>query len=383
MADVFLIEPGVQRYEWGALSGIQELLGHEPDGGPVAEAWWGTHPAAPAHVDGIPLGEILARDAAAMLGPDVHARWGELPFMLKVLSIAKPLSIQVHPTKDQAHQILSRYDAEHSPLADTGHKPEMLVAVTDMRVQTGFRPLAQTAADLRAFGLPWAEDLAALLEAGDLAAYLHAVLDGPPAPHLLERLVALGGEGSGQGGQASAPLRAAAAASRAHPGDNGALVSLALNVLELEPGQACFTDAGVVHSYQSGLGLEIMATSDNVLRAGLTPKPVHVPLVLEVARLEAQEPDRPQPVRDGASLTYRTGAQEFELTFVTHGEHVSPGGPRIVLDVEGQVRLASAAQALTLERGQAAFVSHADARVTVAAHGQAVIASVPRPAASR
>jgi len=376
MADVFRIEPGVQRYEWGALTGIQELLGMEPDGTPVAEAWWGTHPAAPAHVEGAPLGDVLQRDPVAMLGADVHARWGELPFMLKVLSIAKPLSIQVHPTKEQARTIREAATDGPPPLVDAGHKPEMVVAVTPMRVQTGFRPLAQTAADLRRIGHPLADRLAQLLEGGDLGAYLHAVLDGPPVPDLLERMVEVA---AAQGEEASASLTAAAEASRAHPGDSGALVSLALNVVELQPGEACFTDAGVVHSYHSGLGVEVMATSDNVLRAGLTHKPLHVPLVLEVARLAAQAPDRPVPHREQAVSTYTAPVDEFELTFVRDGEHVSPAGPRIVVVVEGEAHLTGATGALTLSRGQAAFVAAADAAVTVAGTGLTVIAGVPHP----
>jgi mannose-6-phosphate isomerase len=372
MAPVFRIEPAVQRYAWGHPGQIPELLGFASDGGPYAEAWWGAHAAAPSLALGEGLDALIAREPLAMLGEAAAERWGELPYLLKVLAIAKPVSIQVHPTLDQAREIRSAYQAEQCPLADDGHKPEMVVALTPMRLQVGLRPAAELATDLRELGTEHALFLAAIAEAGDLASYVEAALADDEARTLLEPLTVAAREGRG-----SVSLHAAAHALEAHPGDTGALVSLALNVIDLEPGQACFTGAGVLHSYQSGLGLEIMASSDNVLRAGLTPKPVHVPLVLDVALLESSEPIIPAQAGDDGSRRYLAPADEFSLTVVGDGELTAHGGPRIVVAVDGSATVTVEGETVELHAGQAVFVPDADGPAVVLADGLTAVASVP------
>src|SRR5690606_37367035 len=130
MATVFRIEPAVQRYAWGDPEQLPHLLGFTGDGGPYAEAWWGAHPAAAALAHGEPLDQVIARVPLAMLGEDTAQRWGHLPYLLKVLAIRKPVSIQVHPTPEQAREIRSAYSPDESPLPDDGHKPEMVIALT-------------------------------------------------------------------------------------------------------------------------------------------------------------------------------------------------------------------------------------------------------------
>lgn len=372
MATVFRIEPAVQRYAWGHSGQIPELLGFAADGGPYAEAWWGAHAAAPSRAQGEGLDAVIARDPLAMLGEDVTERWGGLPYLLKVLAIARPVSIQVHPTLEQARDIRSAYETDQCPLPDDGHKPEMVVALTPMRLQVGLRPPAELAADVRELGTAHALFLADIAESGDLASYLEAVLADDEARTLLEPLAAAAREGRG-----SVSLSAAAHALEAHPGDTGALVSLALNVIDLEPGQACFTSAGVLHSYQSGLGLEIMASSDNVLRAGLTPKPVHVPLVLDVALLEASEPIIPAQAGDDAVRHYLAPASEFALTVVSEGEVTVHAGPRIVVAVDGLATVSVEGETIELTAGQSVFIPDADGPALISAEGLAAVASVP------
>jgi mannose-6-phosphate isomerase len=372
MATVFRLEPAVQRYAWGHHAHLPELLGFEADGGPYAEAWWGAHPAAPALAQGEGLDAVIARDPLAMLGEAVASRWRELPYLLKVLAIDKPVSIQVHPTIDQAQEIRAAYPPEQCPLPDGGHKPEMVVALTPMRLQVGLRPAPELAADLRELGTPHALFLADIAASGDLASYVEGVLADDEARTLLEPLAVAAREGRG-----SVSLEAAGHALAAHPGDTGALVSLALNVVDLQPGQACFTGAGVLHSYQSGLGLEIMANSDNVLRAGLTPKALHVPLVLDVALLETSEPMVPAQAGDDGSRTFLAPASEFSLTVVSEGDTTSHSGPRIVVAVDGHATVAVEGEAVDLAAGQAVFIPDADGPAVVSAEGLAAIASVP------
>jgi mannose-6-phosphate isomerase len=373
---VLRIDAGVQRYDWGAPDGIPQLLGITPDGGPYAEAWWGAHPAAPSAVEGGDLAAVIASDPVSALGEDAAQRWGKLPYLLKVLSIARPVSIQVHPTREQAHAINVAHVGAQSPLADDEHKPEMVVALTPMRLQAGFRPVRHTAADLMVLDHPLATVLADVIVQPDgIATYVTQALAADAGAGLLESLTAARDAGLG-----SDVLRAAADAADAHPGDTGALVALALNVVELAPGQACFTGAGVVHSYHSGLGLEIMAASDNVLRAGLTTKPVHVPLLLDIAHLAPSDPLIPAPLGEGDDRTFYAPAEEFRLAVLADGHGTWASGPRIVVALDGTAHVTAAGSTVTLSRGQAVFVPDSDGPVSVEADGMAAVASVPEPA---
>ncbi len=367
-------------YAWGTTRDIPDLLGIRPTGAPVAEAWWGAHASAPSRVhshDGpAPLSSIVAHQPEHCLGVDGAARWGaRLPFLLKVLAIDKPLSIQVHPTLEQARVGFEREQrgtggAKHQFL-DPFHKPEMVVAITPMTVLAGVRDLDLVRADLDTLGTEGAAVLAATLERGDLHDYIPAALAGAADERTLARLAEIG-----DGAPASSSLAVAAAALRSFPGDAGAMVALALNVVELEQGDAVFTDAGVLHSYQSGMGLEIMANSDNVVRAGLTPKEIDVPLLLELSDTTPGLPSR--PVREGGDgrVDLTTSAEEFALTLVSASATI-PAGPRIVLAVRGGAQVTTGAGSLTLAQGQAAFVPHADGDLEVVSSGVAAVARVP------
>jgi mannose-6-phosphate isomerase len=155
------------------------------------------------------------------------------------------------------------------------------------------------------------------------------------------------------------------------------LVALAMNVVRLEPGEACFTSDGIVHSYQSGVGLEIMANSDNVIRAGLTPKHIDVDALLEVSVLTPTAPARILPTPAGDAAAYRPPAEEFGLLIVDDGEVETPPGPRIVLGLEGQTRVSTDAGSLVLSKGAAVFVPHADGGARVRSTGKAAVALVP------
>ena len=384
-----MLTPALQRYDWGTTDDIPRLLGLDVTGKPVAEAWWGAHPGAPAQVhvgaDSVALTDHIAADAPAQLGEDVAQRWaGRLPYLLKVLAIAKPLSIQVHPSLEQAREGFDRENSQGIPLdarertfKDASHKPEMVVALTPMTLLVGFRDPASIAADLDAVGGGHAAGLAGVLtthaDAGAaIAAYVRAALATVPSPETVERLFA-----SAQREGATSSHRTAASALHAHPGDPGALVALAMNTLTLDPGQASYTPAGVVHSYQRGVGLEIMANSDNVVRAGLTSKPIDTDLLFELADTVPSAPLTPTAVQVGAMRTFVTPAREFSLSLVTQGEGRVVDGPRIVLCLEGEAIVTTAVQEMVLTSGQSAFVPASDGPLTVSASRLAAVASVP------
>jgi len=181
------------------------------------------------------------------------------------------------------------------------------------------------------------------------------------------------------GAARSASADAAREAGTEFPGDPGILMALAMNSVTLEPGEALFTGAGVVHSYQRGVGVEIMANSDNVIRAGLTSKPVNVGLLRELARMEHTTPSLPDAHHVGAATTYFPPVEEFQLTVVDTGHVSTEPGPRIVVSLDGRTTVATATGQIELPRGSAVFVPHADGPASVIARGTAVVASVPLP----
>lgn len=383
---MYLLTPTLRHYAWGTTDDIPVLMGTEPTGQPVAEAWWGAHEEAPSTIH-LPTGpaaldRAITADPSGALGQDALEQWGpRLPFLLKILAVAQPLSIQVHP---KAAQALAGYVRENQPdftgpraFHDPFHKPEMVVALTPMRLLVGVRPLREVMTDLASLDTDGARALAATLRHnGDgepnIGDYIRLALADQDEGRTLAALRRVGASAP-----AGSSLRVSADALEKFPGDAGALVALALNVVDLEPGQAAFTDAGTLHSYQSGLGIEIMANSDNIARAGLTPKTVDVPLVLQFAVTKPTVPEKPTVHRHDDAVTLTTSASEFALTLVTQGEATLPPGPRIVLVTEGDADVTATDGALSLSRGQSAFIPHRDGEVTVQARGIAVVAHLP------
>ena len=339
----------IRPYDWGSRTALPELLGAEPTGRPQAELWAGAHPAAPSSVDGTPLNVLIGRDPAGMLGTPSVARFGPtLPYLLKVLAVEKPLSLQVHPTAAQAKAGFAAEEARGIPIDDRArtykdpfHKPEMVCALTDFHGLCGFRDPAETAAFLESLAVPrlrpWISTLRTEPAPAALRTVLTQMLDDGSRPILSAVEPALTG--------------VYADIARAHPGDLGILAALLLNHVELKPGEALFLAAGVPHSYLSGLAIEVMANSDNVLRCGLTGKHVDVPELMRVVEFAPRTPARVEP----AGNRYSASADEF--TLVRHDladdpEQLPAGLPQTLLCLEGEARLGP----LTLARGEAAFI---------------------------
>ncbi len=389
---MYSVRPALQRYAWGTPGDIPELLGLAPTGGPVAEAWWGVHPVAPAQcmVDGVEVGldRLIAADPDSALGPDLAREYeGRLPFLLKVLAIGSPLSIQAHPSVRAAAAGFAREDAAGIPIdsprrtyRDRNHKPELLVALTPMVVLSGFRRASEIRRDIERLEHPEAPGLAALLVAKDdegeaIASFVRRCLEGADAPGLVAAVVRSASEEGAHGS-----LLAAAAAAAYYPADGGVLVALAMNRLDLEPGEASFTPDGIVHSYQSGVGLEIMANSDNVVRAGLTPKHVDIDELLAVASTVPAPPVRPGATRVGGADAFPESAKEFALSLVRKGVGNFPAGPRIVLVIEGEATVSTERGGeRMLARGEAVFAPFADGHLAVAARGLVAVAGCPEP----
>jgi mannose-6-phosphate isomerase len=378
----------VQRYAWGSTTAIPRLLGHEPDGEPQAELWLGDHPGGPASVGGLPLPDLIALDPVGALGVDVLDRFGaRLPFLLKYLAAAAPLSLQAHPSAQRAAAGFADeaadgvpLDAPHRRYRDPNHKPELLCALTPFWALCGIRPLDEVRALLRRWRL---DDLRAFapLADGDVALALRALLTLREERHAGERaeLVArvAAGAADDDGPEATWSRRIA----EAHPGDSGVGVALLLNLVQLAPGEAVYLGAGNLHAYLEGVGVELMAASDNVLRGGLTTKHVDVDELLAVVDPTPSEPPVVRAAGTGRVHRYETQASEFELIVVDATADpvaVAAEGPRIVLALEGSVALTSAlGTTLDLPQGEAAWVPASDGALALAGDGRAALAHVP------
>ncbi|WP_327008355.1 mannose-6-phosphate isomerase, class I [Dactylosporangium sp. NBC_01737] len=378
-----LLESPIRKYAWGSLTAIATLQGRPaPTAEPEAELWMGAHPASPSRlaVSGTSLVDAIAADPVGLLGAPGVERFGpRLPFLLKVLAAAQPLSLQAHPTLAQAREA---HAAGHPSYVDAWHKPEMLVALTDFDALCGFRDPAATAADLAALGVAGLEETVGALRQDDKAAALHDAvrgLLGKPDTRLVEEVVAAC---AARGGAYSL----APALAEQYPGDAGVIVAMLLNRVRLRQGEAVWMPAGNLHAYLRGVGVEIMAASDNVLRGGLTPKHVDVEELLRVLRFEVLDDPVTRPIDLAPGLvTWPVPVPDFTL----HRAVVDPardgtaavrlpgGGPRIVLCVRGAVRVDDGVVPVTLVAGQAAFAPATRGELAVSGEGDVFQAATP------
>jgi mannose-6-phosphate isomerase len=343
-------------YAWGSSTAIPALRGVPPTGAPQAEYWMGTHPGSPSQLVGRPgtLPELVP---------------GGLPFLLKVLAPESPISLQAHPSVAQAEAGFAREEAAGIPIdapernyKDRNHKPEMVYALSDpFRALAGFRPVAGTRAVLE----PVAGDarIAVLLERlagdGDLRdTFGWLATRGPGVDDLIDALVEAGASAEGPSWDTVRRL------AEYYPGDTGIAISLLLHTVTLAPGEAIYLPAGNIHAYLHGVGIELLATSDNVLRGGLTPKHVDVEGLLEILDFRPLpapflRPATPQP---GVAV-FTPDVPDFVLTVVSpdaaaHGVDlaIAGGRPAIAFVVGGHAVLDAGDSSYALERGAAAFV---------------------------
>ncbi|GGV81186.1 mannose-6-phosphate isomerase, class I [Streptomyces griseoloalbus] len=341
----------IRPYAWGSTTAIPRLLGTEPTGEPQAEMWMGAHPGAPSRTDRGTLVEVIDADPEKELGPDSVAKFGpRLPFLLKLLAAGAPLSLQVHPDLAQAKEGFADEErrgvpvtAPHRNYKDANHKPELICALTEFDGLCGFRDPLRAADLLDGLGVdslkPYVDLLHAHPEEAALREVLTAILTADPEE--MTHTVTETAAACDRLGGAYAPY---ADIAHHYPGDPGVIAAMLLNHVRLQPGEALFLGAGVPHAYLDGLGVEIMANSDNVLRCGLTPKHVDVPELLRIVRFEAGEPGvlRPEAGPDGEEV-YETPIDEFRLS-----RYVLPEGgtthdltlltPQILLCTAGSVR---------------------------------------------
>lgn len=388
--EITRLEGVVQPYDWGSRRFLAALRGEPPSERPEAELWLGAHERGEARVvlasgQSHPLRAWIARDPEGVLGARVVARHGpRLPFLLKLLAVERALSLQVHPDPEQAragfeHEERAGLPAAQRLYADAAAKPELVLAHTRFEALCGFRPLGEIRAGFAKLGL---EDLAPAAEA-DAESWLRGFVAYWLGALPRDRLAAAV-ERSAAAASGDPALAWVERLAEQHPGDPGVLAPLLLRHMVLEPGEALFLEAGELHCYLAGAAAEIMASSDNVLRAGLTTKTVAVGELLRVGRFAPRPPHavRAEDRSPGVHV-YATPAAEFELARIEVGASgvaiEARSGVEILLCHAGRVRVAPAGggSAVTLRSGQSCLVPASLAAYRLEGESRLYRAAVP------
>lgn len=391
-----LIRGAIRTYAWGSRTAIAEFTGRPaPTAHPEAELWLGAHPGDPAMLEGAGGGrsllDAIAADPDGELGPAVRERFGDhLPFLVKVLAADEPLSLQAHPSAQQAVEGYAREDRSgvgvNSPVRnyrDRSHKPELLVALGDFEALAGFRPAAASVALMQALDVPALDPYIALLadqsDAAGLRALFTTWITAPqPAietliPAVLDGAIAYIRSGAKEFADEA---RTALELGERYPGDAGVLAALLLNRISLSPGEGIFLPAGNLHSYLHGMAMEVMANSDNVLRGGLTPKHVDVPELLRVLDFHPVADARVGTRREGIELVYDTPTAEFAGSVLAlEGDNLGHevdvpsrhDGPQILVCTEGSVIVRAKSDEVHIDRGAAAWVAADDGPIRLEA----------------
>ena len=357
MIGIGVLKNTIQEYAWGSMTAIPELLGQKtPASKPQAELWMGAHPKAPSMVklngEWRSLPALIEEDPEGVLGEATARRYqGRLPYLFKVLAAEKPLSIQAHPSLKQARAGFKRenelgiaIDATERNYRDDNHKPELICALTDFRAMCGFRKIHRIISLLeRACPLSLAEEIGALQRRPDsvgLKQVYHSLLslDQNRKREVVQEALQHAKTSVREDTAFEWLLNLAAG----YPEDIGVLSPLFLNLVLLRPGQAVFLPSGVLHAYLHGVGIELMANSDNVLRGGLTPKHVDAPELLKVLRFEEGPPEVLVGTEGGGGeQIFTTPAQEFILSAISlkgNETYASPSDRsiEIILCTEGE-----------------------------------------------
>ena len=400
---VYRLENQVQHYDWGSPTVLPELLGYPPDGTPAAELWMGVHPGAPSMVVSPgprrPLADLIADDPQRSLGRPVAARFDALPFLLKILAVDRPLSLQAHPNLEQARAGYADEqdrgvapDSAERNYRDANHKPEMICAMTEFEGLCGFRRVTDTVRLLEELGDTVSRRYRdRLLAPGGLREVVTSILTAPAAvvadqvAEVAAAAAALVERGSGFAAEAAWLAKLA----EDYPGDRGVLIAALLNLVRLPPGAVLSVRAGQLHAYLGGVGVEIMATSDNVLRGGLTSKHIDVGELVRILDLHEEVDPPVQGPRTAAELPasaggwqdYSSDVPDFrlsraELSAVGTVEAVrASGAAQILLCTAGAAEVvADDGTVSALPAGASVFVPATDeVRVRPAAGGLAVV----------
>ena len=333
MTGICLLKNTIQEYAWGSYTAIPKLLGNDsPANTPQAELWMGAHPKAPSKVKcngkWLSLLELIEKNSQDILGEKVAPKFKyRLPYLFKVLAAAKPLSIQAHPSTGQAREGFERENRLKIPLdapdrnyKDDNHKPECICALTPFWALNGFRKISDIIFLMDKICPPGLKKDFDLFrhqpDSRGLKEFFKTmmIMDRTTQKQIINDAV----KNSGQLQDKNKAYQWITDLNEEYPSDIGVLSPILLNLICLEPGQAMFLPAGTLHAYLDGVGIELMANSDNVLRGGLTPKHVDVTELLNVLNFEERDSNiLNMETISPCEQRYESHAQEFALSVIT------------------------------------------------------------------
>lgn len=380
-----LINPQ-QNYDWGSPVLLTEMFGFEiSEGCVIAEVWMGAHPKSPSKIidsngNKISLLDIINKDKDKFLGDKVVKKFGGFPFLFKVLCSDKALSIQVHPSKQAAEKGFEKESTIGTPLnslernyKDSNHKPELIFALTPFRAMNAFRELPEIA------------DL--LMPVAEIHSSISQFIASPNTSNLkyvFADLLNLQGELKNKAlmllksvlpSQDGLAWRTIEDLLQDYPDDMGVFMPLLLNVIELQPGEAMFIHAETPHAYFKGVGLEVMANSDNVLRAGLTSKHINVPELLANVIFKPVPCDilRTKPITKGFSNFFPVPVDDFSFSIhhvTSISNSLNRNGPAIIFCIDGIVTCTNSEQSLVLLAGESIFLGANEDSISLSGQGR-------------
>ncbi|MDW1605370.1 MULTISPECIES: mannose-6-phosphate isomerase, class I [unclassified Vibrio] len=375
---LFKLNNTIQNYSWGSTTALTDMFGLEnPDDKPQAEIWMGAHEKGCSVIDGsdMSLKEYIDLDPIQALGDKTAKQYGELPYLFKVLAAQAPLSIQVHPSKQAAKQGYEHENAQGMDLSapyrnykDPNHKPELVYALTRYKAMNGFRPIEHIISLFDEVGLLSLEcellSFKAQPNSDGLQSFFTSLmtLSGERKSAALNEVHTLFGR-SELSAMAQEALNYSQSFAEHYEEDIGILAPLILNIVELEPGEAMFLHAETPHAYVQGTALEIMASSDNVLRAGLTAKYIDVPELIANTCFDSIVPEQLKlaPIKREGRVHFPVPVDDFAFDIL----YASPAfstlfvrGAEIIFCIDGEVELSSGEATLNLKRGESVFVPY-------------------------
>ncbi len=396
MQSMFKLKGVVQHYSWGGAHFIPDLIGVQNNTGqPFAEYWLGAHPASPAIIENGQdriLNEAIAAEPQRFLGPRVAENFGTLPYLFKILDVRQMLSIQVHPSIESAIKGFAEEDengiplkAPHRNYKDRNHKPELMAALSEFWLLHGFKPEE----DLRKIfdAVPELQPLFPAFEQGGYKGLYETVMTMPQAgvnallEPLLQKIVPLYDAGSlPKTSEHFWAARAVKTFCKDGNYDRGIFSIYFFNLLHLQPGEGIYQPAGLPHAYLEGQNVEVMANSDNVLRAGLTDKHIdvaelmkHVTFAPTVAAVIPASPEKEQ--------VYKTPAGEFELAKlkINAATTINAESAAIAFVTEGRVQLQGGDHTIDLGRGEAVLIIAGESCSLQPSQGPATVFIVTTP----
>ncbi|MEZ9442652.1 mannose-6-phosphate isomerase, class I [Vibrio sp. 10N.222.54.F12] len=370
----FEMDNVIQNFAWGSKSSFNQLFDIDNIGDePQAEMWMGAHPNGCSKVQSSDLKVLLSQlidvHKDEFLSKQISEKFGELPYLFKILAAESALSVQVHPSKEEAElgfhkeeQAQVPLSAHHRNYRDSNHKPELVYALTSYQAMNGFRAIPEIISLFSGVGVPQLSELLEHFNANPSSEGLREFfvgilsLEGDNKVEAVDSLVSQVEDNVTQ--ELSSLILTL---SDQYPGDVGLFTPLMLNVITLEPGEAMYLDARTPHAYLKGTALEVMANSDNVLRAGLTPKHIDVQELASCTLFEEKPFDalKLAPIIENGVLTYPVPVPDFRFSVYENpnNELVCPESAEILLPLDAELTLThDSGEVVTLKKGKSVFI---------------------------